>query len=178
MMDDAIKIQLRFTRTVTDGPHWPTNPGLTPAQSRVGKSPTHRPPLDQTNVFLYFCIMYFLYLSSPIHRLPLDSVFALSEKYFNPLLNRLVQTQIIRDMSVAIICPINSRHFPTIVITQEGERAENNEVGTLKPYLVYWAWHVFTATWAANKWTSRLWRLSANNIYLCFLKYQSKFTTK
>ena len=82
-------------------------------------------------------------------------------------------------MSVAIICPNNSRNFPTIVITQEGERAENNEVGTLKPYLVYWAWHVFTATWAANKWTSRLWRLSANNIItcLCFLKYQSKFTT-
>ena len=29
------------------------------------------------------------------------------------------------------------------VITQEGERAENNEAATLKPYLVYWAWHVF-----------------------------------
>ena len=67
-------------------------------------------------------------------------------------------------LSALTIVHILVRHQ---VITQEGERAENNEAATLKPYLVYWAWHVFMGRQGANKWTSRLWQLWANKHSLC-----------
>ena len=82
MMDDAIKIRLRFTRTVTD--------------CRLGRATRLK------------ALSAILQHRDTDHNPPLNHLFGNSG-------NILVHQ----------------------VITQDGERAENNEAAELKPYLVY-----------------------------------------